>query len=208
MSGLLIHGVYSSDTLKTLQEKKIQEISFDLRGRSFNLVTFKDLLQLLKMMTTEKVFLTFENDRKETILSFLNLLKDQPFNFNLIFRDNLSGSFYQEMGRPYYWMFSPDSNWKDILEQDNAKGVLLPLQYQIHYAKMAEFWDLVDTNNLEVYLHAESFEQALFVNLDKDTRLSVDLTKEVENGFRQVDQDRIKNMRIWRSLNENSLGQR
>lgn len=207
MNSLLVHGVYDSDTLNTLKNVPVREFSFDLRGRSLNLVPFKDLLFLLQKLSGEEVFLTFENDRKETILSFLNLLKDTPFNFTLIFRDNLSANFYHEVGRPFYWMFQPDSHWEEILSLPDAKGVLLPLRYQNHYQQMPELWNLIDGKKLDVYLHAENFEQTLFMNLDQEIKLSVDLTPEVEKSFRRVDQEKLKRMKIWRWINENSAGQ-
>ena len=119
MNSLLIHGCYDSKTLDTLKNLGTKEIAFDLRGRSTNMVTFKDLKNLLKSTVLERVFLTFENDRKETILSFLNLLKDETVQINLIFRDHLAAEFYEEIPAPIFWMFNPEGDWKGILNLPN-----------------------------------------------------------------------------------------
>lgn len=208
MNSLLIHGCYDSKTLDTLKDLGIKEFSFDLRGRSLNLVPFHELTLLLKKLSTEQIFLTFENDRKETILSFLNMLKNVPFNFSLIFRDHQSPAFYSEIGQSFYWMFHPEGDWKSILSLNNAQGVILPVKFQNFYQKLPELWELIEERNLDVYLHADNFEQTLFMNLSQEIKLSLDLTSEVEQSYRAVDQEKLKNMKIWRKLNESSTGQR
>ena len=200
MNSLLIHGVYDSRTLMTLKGKGIKEFSFDLRGKSFNLIPFKDLQKLLKELSTEKVFLTFENDKQTTIDSILNLLESEPFKFYLIFRDHQSGSFYQEITSPYYWMFHPEGDWKMILSFEQCKGILLPLKFQKEYLNIPELWNLIEKKNLDVYLHAETFEETLFITHSQDINLSIDLSTEVEQSYRNVDQDKLSNMKIWSRL--------
>ena len=55
-----------------------------------------------------------------------------------------------------------------------------------------------------MYLHAENFEESLDLDLDEDLKFSLDLSPEIESGFRQVDQSKLKGMKIWRKLNESS----
>jgi hypothetical protein len=208
MNSLLVHGCYDSKTLETLKNLGTKELAFDLRGRSPNLITFRDLTALLSQLSTERVFLTFGDDRKETIISFLNLLKNESFSFTLIFRDHQDVNFYAELGMPFYWMFHPEGDWKNILTLPNAKGVLLPVRLQSHFQRIHELWDLIDQRNLDVFLHADTFEETSFLNLGQEIKLSLDLTNEVERSYRNVDQDRLKTMKIWRKLHENSAGQR
>lgn len=208
MNSLLIHGCYDSQTLDTLKDLGIKEFSFDMRGRSPNLIPFKVLTDILKKLSTEQVFLTFENDRKETVLSFMNLLKNEPFSFFLIFRDVQSSSYYEELKVPFYWMYHPDADWQSILNLENCRGVILPVKYQLHYQKLPEIWNLIDEKFLDVYLHAESFEETLFMNLGQEIKLSLDLTSEVEKSYRSIDLEKLKKMKIWRRLNESSAGQR
>lgn len=203
MNNLLIHGCYDSQTLDTLKNFGVKEFSFDLRGRSSNLVTFRDLIVLLGNLTSEKVYLTFENDRKETILSYLNILKDKPFTFELIFRDCQDSSYYQEIGKAFHWMYHPDGDWRSILGLSNCKGILLPLKFQSSYQRLPELWSYLDNKSLDVYLHAENYEQTAFMNLRGEARLSIDLCNEIEQSFRTVDQEKLKNMRFWRSFHEN-----
>jgi hypothetical protein len=208
MNSLLIHGCYDSKTLETLKNLGTKELAFDLRGRSSNLIPFRELTSLLKNLSTERIFLTFENDQKETIHSFLNLLKNEPFVFTLIFRDHQSVQFYKNLGLDFYWMFDAEGDWRAILSLPNAKGVLLPIKAQTHYQKLSAMWDLIEEKNLDVYLHADSFEQTLFMNLAQEIKLSLDLTKEIEQSYRNVDQEKLGHMKIWRRLNESFAGQR
>lgn len=203
MNSLLIHGVYDSQTLMTLKDKGITAFAFDLRGKSHNLIPFKELKNLLQKLTTEKVFLTFENDRKETINSFLDLLSKESFQFFLIFRDHQAPSYYAELHSPFYWMYDPEGDWKSILSLENCKGVLLPLKYQLEYKNTPALWELIEEREMDVYLHAETFEETLFISQLEDIHLSIDLSSEVENSYRQVDQEKLRNLKIWRRLNEN-----
>lgn len=207
MNSLLIHGCFDLKTLETLKELDIKKLSFDLRPRSLNLVTFRDFSKLLGKLSTEQVFVTFQDDKKETVHSYLSLLRNEPFTFTLIFRDSQPASFYKEINYPFYWMFNPDGDWQNILKLPNAKGVLLPLKWQGLYQKLPELWDLIDEERLDVYLHADNFEQTLFLNLGREIKVSVDLTTEVESSYRMVDQDKLKRMKIWRRFNESSARQ-
>lgn len=208
MKSLLINGCYDFETMKTIKSYGVEEFSFDLRARSPNLIPLKDLLILLReLRQEEKVFLSFENDKNETILSYLNILKKEPFKFFLLFRDKQSSSFYEELNRPFYWMFDPEGEWKEILLLENIEGVLLPLKYQAIYQNLPEMWDIIDQRHLDLYLHAGTFEETSFMSLNQDLKISIDLTSEVETSFRHVDQEKLKKMKIWRRLNENSAGQ-
>lgn len=207
MNSLLIHGCFDLKTLETLKELDIKKLSFDLRPRSLNLVTFRDFSKLLGKLSTEQVFVTFQDDKKETVHSYLSLLRNEPFTFTLIFRDSQPASFYKEINYPFYWMFNPEGDWQTILKLPNAKGVLLPLQWQGLYQKLPELWDLIDEERLDVYLHADNFEQTLFLNLGREIKVSVDLTNEVESSYRMVDQEKLKRMKIWRRFNESSARQ-
>jgi hypothetical protein len=207
MNSLLIHGCYDSNTLDTLKKLGITEYSFDLRARSSNLVVFKDLKVLIKSLSLEKVFLTFENDTKETVLSFLDLLRDRPITFKLIFRDVRPVEFYQDLAVPFLWMFNPAGDWKSILNLPNLKGILLPISFQDQFQRLPDLWDVIDRRNLNVYLHGNTFQEVMNLNLTKEINICLDLTAEVETSYRSVDQDKLKRMKIWRKLNENFAGQ-
>lgn len=203
MNSMLLHGCFDSETLLTLNKLGVKDFAFDLRARSPNLITFKELNNILSQFTHEQIFLTFGEDKKETIHSFLNLLKDRHNIFTLIMRDKKQAAFYSELNHPFYWMFEPDAAWKEILSLTNARGVLLPLKYQGIYHKIPELWSLIENRNLDAYLHAETFEETVFINLSEGIKLSLDLSHEVEKSFRRIDQDKLKCMKIWGRINEN-----
>lgn len=205
MKTLLVNGCYDLTTLKNLVSLGAVEFSFDLRSTSTNLIPYHQLLILLKEIHSSQIYLTFENDKKETILSFLNLLKNWPFQFELIFRDVQPLEYYQALGEPFYWMFQPAGDWRGILNLDNLKGIFLPLKWLQDYEQMDELWRLIDVRNLQVYLHADTFSEALHLKLSDDLNLSIDLTREIEKSYRVIDQDRLKNLKFWRKLNESPL---
>ncbi len=204
MNGLLLNGVYDVTTFDNLKARNVKEFAFDLRGRSPNLITFRELEVILPKLGDARAFLVFENDRRETILSFMNLLSGKNIDFTLLFRDSLEASFYADLKQPFYWMFNPSADWMKILEAPLAKGILLPLKYHTQYKNFPELWNLLDERNLDVYLHAETFEETVFMKLEGDIKLSLDLTSEIEKGFRQVDQEKLMNMKFWRKINEAS----
>jgi hypothetical protein len=207
MKSILIHGCYDSKTLENLLKLGATEFAFDLRGRSLNLIPFHELKNLLGLLTSKKVFLSFANDRIETINSYISLLKDFDFEFVLIFRDSQNDEFYKNIKTPFYWMFHPEGNWKSILQSPYIQGVMLPLSWNEHYQGQKGLWGLIEKNNLDVYIHAENFEDTAGISLDSEVKLGLDLTQEIETSFRSVDQRKLSEMKIWRRLNANSTGQ-
>lgn len=122
--------------------------------------------------------------------------------FLLEFRDQRPANFYNKLNRPFLWMFNPDGDWDNILRLKNIKGVLLPLKFQELYQSLPELWALIEAQELEIYLHADNFDEGNSLSFNHDIQISLDLGQEIENGFRSVDQERLKNMKFWRNLNE------
>jgi hypothetical protein len=207
MNTLLIHGCYDSKTLKTLKDSGTREFAFDLRARSSQLIPYKDLKNLLKEITGERIFLSFQNDRHETVNSYLNLLKDEPFKFIPLFRDSQNAEFYKSISAPFFWMFNPEGDWNSILKLSQIRGILLPVKWQMIYQNLPSFWSLIDEKRLEVYLHVDNFEETAGLSMEDGVKLSIDLTSELEIEFRKIDQEKLKNMKIWRKIDENSAGQ-
>ncbi len=203
MNHPLIHGVYDSETFHNLRNLGIKEFSFDLRGRSLNLIPMKVLKSFLDELKDHQVFLTFENDGHEVILSFLDLVKNHSLQCGLIFRDTQTPGFYQKLALPFYWMFQPQGDWKAIFTLPNLQGVFLPIKDQEFYKTQSHFWELIEDMGLDVFIHAQSFEEAQRMNLRDELKLSIDLGPEVEKSYRLVDQEKIKKMNFWRQINEN-----
>lgn len=207
MKSCLIHGCYDQTTLKTLLNSGKTQLAFDLRPRSSNLVTYADLNLMLDHIQSEEVVLVFANDLPTTIMSYLDLLKQKPHRFILEFRDNLPPAFYSSLDHDFFWMFHPDHDWRSILSLDRAKAVLLPLKYKAHYASLPELWRLIEEKNLRVILHGETLEEAGELLFNDGVEVSVDISAEVEERYRRVDQAKIKNSPFWRKLNENTARQ-
>ena len=207
MKSLLFHGCYDQSTFQTLNALGVSHFAFDMRARSPNLIPIHQLKTILPLIISEQVTLMFENDLPTTVASVLDILKSQPFKFKLEFRDNMPSSYYRSINHAFYWMFQPDSDWQEILLLPKLEGILLPLKWQEHYHRLGDLWSLIEKRNLKVFLHADNFSEANLLSTHNDVEVSLDLTSEVESGFRQVDQDKLRKIKFWRKLNENSVGQ-
>lgn len=204
---LLVHGVFDAITLKTLQGLKVSRIGFDLRGKSVNLIPFHVLKSLVPSLKAEYAYLTFENDKATTVNSFLSLLGPSKNKFTLEFRDSQHVSFYASLNHPFNWFFDPEGDWENILTLPQLKALVLPVKYQETYQHLPKLWQMIDARKLPVILHVESFSELDHYVDEKNLTLSVDLGKEMEMGFRQVDQFRLFNLSIWRSFYEIASGQ-
>lgn len=204
---MLIHGVFDATTLKTLQALNVTRVGFDLRGKSLNLIPFHVLKSLIPHMNFKGHYLTFENDKATTIESFLNLLGPDKNKFEIEFRDALPASFYANIKHHFTWFFNPDADWENILRLEHLKMLVLPVKYQEIYQSLPALWQLIEARDLQVSLHVESFSELELYVHDKTLNLSVDLGKEMEIGFRQVDQFRLMNLGIWRTNYEIASGQ-
>lgn len=203
---LIIHGVYDAATLKTLQQLKVSQLGFDLRGRSLNLIPFHVLKSLCPDLS-QKAYLTFENDLESTVGSFLNLLGTDKNKFSLEFRDNQPARYYNSFAHPYTWFFRPDGDWASILESENLESLVLPVNFKSQYQNLPKMWHIIQERVLPVILHVESFADIGLYQREKNLTLSVDLGREFESGFRKIDQARLQNLSIWRNLNETFAGQ-
>ena len=204
MKSFLINGCYDQPTLRTLLELGIHQIGFDLRGFSPNLIPFNQLKDLLLKLPFQDTHLVFQNDKAQTVLSFLDMLKSTPGQITLQFRDRLEPEFYQSLNTPFVWMFHPEADWKSILRIPALKGVLLPVRWKSFYSTSPELWALLEKQSVDIFLHAENFNEALSIEPQHDLKISVDLSLEVEKGFRTVDQELLKKLRIW-SMHENII---
>lgn len=204
---LLIHGVFDAATLKTLQSLNCSRIGFDLRGKSVNLIPFHVLKSLIPNFKLAQASLMFENDKATTVNSFLALLGEEKNKFELEFRDNQHVSYYANFNHPFTWMFDPEGDWENILTLPQLKSIILPVKYKEFYQNLPKLWQMIDYRKLPVVLHVDSFAELEMYVGEKDLTLSVDLGKEMEIGFRQIDQFRLINLSIWRTTYEIASGQ-
>ena len=204
---LLVHGVFDATTLKTLHALNVPALGFDLRGKSLNLIPFHVLKSLVPSFKSRKYYLTFENDKPSTVISFLSLLGDDKNKFELEFRDQQHVSYYASINHPFTWFFDPEGDWENILTLPGLQALVLPVKYKDIYQNLPKLWLMIHARDLKVILHVESFlDLELYVH-EKNLNLSVDLGKEMEIGFRQIDQFRLTNLSIWRTTYEIASGQ-
>ena len=117
-------------------------------------------------------------------------------NLELEFRDSQSSQYYALTGHPFFWFWRPEGDWRNILELPNLRGVILSTKDRGSLLE-AEFWELLQENSLEVYIHAESLSEAETLARDPELSLSIDLSSEVETGYRRVDQEKLRNHKLW-----------
>ena len=202
MKLLLVNGIYDDITLKTLNHLGVDVYGFDLRARSSNLIPYSRLNACLEQIKDSRVILNFENDLSATVLSFLNLLQPHKREFDLLFRDHQPANYYEDLNKPFHWMFHPEGDWYSILQLRNLKGLFLPLKWQMHYQNIPKLWEMIENRKLEIFIHADSFSEIGKMSTLDQVTLSVDLGFEVENSYRSIDQERLKKMRIWKGKNE------
>lgn len=207
MKGLLVHGCYDTKTFRTLETLGVDYLGFDLRARSMNLITLKNLKEILPELRSREAVLVFENDSCETIHSYLDLLKDSGKSFLLEFRDKKSKDFYEGIAKPFIWHFSPDADWKEIISASNCEGIILPLKYQSLFQDLPHLWTLIDEYRLRIWLHAETFEECEFFHGKENIQGSIDLGVDLHVATRTIDQVLLKNLKFWRKVNECPAGQ-
>ena len=66
---------------------------------------------------------------------------------------------------------------------------------------------MIQERNLKVVLHVESFSDLELYVHEKNLSLSIDLGKEMELGFRRIDQNRLLNLNVWRKNYASVAGQ-
>lgn len=204
---LLIHGIHDAQTLTTIRSKSSARLGFDLRARSPQLVPFSQLLEMIPHLKGDRFHIMFGEDRESTILSFLDLLKNFKQQVVVEFRDSQKAEFYHKIGHDFYWYFNPAGDWKNIVQLPTLKGLILPTEWRAFYQTTSSLWDIIEQRQLDVYLQPSTVEELEDLATDQSTRLSFDLNQEVESGYRKVDQERLRKLKIWR-MNEDSVGQR
>jgi hypothetical protein len=204
---ILVQGIYDPQTFKNLQLLPVGRMAFDLRGKSLNLIPFHVLKSLIPMFKQHKNYLIFENDKLTTVVSFLSLLGNDKFKFELQFRDQQSPAFYSSLQHPFGWFFAPTAQWQEIMQNPWLRTIYIPVSLKDELRHLPKFWDLTQEHSIEVILQVNSFSELDLYNREKNLTLSVDLGKELEISFRQIDQNLLFNLSIWRNGHESAAGE-
>jgi len=167
-----------------------------MRPQSPNLVTFGELKKILSGRVLERAILVFENEKLSTIVSAVDLLRDSGTRLELEFRDSQSSQYYELTKLPFFWVWRPEGDWRNILELSNLKGIILPTKSRSSLMD-AEFWDLLQKKSVEVYIHADSLAEAEALALDPELSLSLDLSRDIETSYRKVDLEKLRNHKLW-----------
>lgn len=192
MNQLLINGCFDRATFQMLKSLGVKRFGFDFRPRSTSLITFDEINFILSQSSDETFYLIFEDEKEEIIKSTLDLLKVHQKSFILQFRDRKSLKFYQQLGRPVVWMFDPDCDWKEILNLDNVKGVILPYELSSFFQVRPDLWEIIEYRNLEVILHAKTAADISLLSTQDDVFLSFDLENHFMKSYRNVNQVRLR----------------
>ena len=184
MDRLIVNGCYERQAFEHLRALGVVEFGFDLRGLSENLVIFSELQAIQASITVEKSYLIFENDRPQTILSFLDLFKKIPQQ--LIFTDQLQSSYYDSFRTPFYWTFHPFADWRNVLESSYLRGVILPMKFKKELQEFPFLWEQLEKRSLEVILGPETRDEFSQI-MQTRSFVSLDLNRNWHLGYRKLD---------------------
>jgi hypothetical protein len=204
MKNFLVNGCYDQTTFRVLSELGVEKFAFDLRPTSLNFISFKDLQTLLDDFRGQEIILIFQNESQAVIFSFLDLLKKNNLKFILQFRDQKDPGFYHALKTSWLWMFDPKAQWREILTLPYLEGVLLPYKWRSQYSEWDELWEIIDQQRLNVFIHAEDFEEALRIKKSEGLQISVDIDQKVEKRYRSIDIELLKNICFRSQFNEDS----
>jgi hypothetical protein len=196
MKSIIVHGCYDQETFSTLKHLGIKKLGFDLRVRSAQFIKTRDLTMIMNQLQEEEAFFVFEDESLPVIESYLDIMKGFSSKITLELRDNKNFRFYQSLKRDFLWMFRADGDWRNILSCQNLKGVILPLEHKEFYHSSSELWTMIDELGLEVYLHSKNTSELLSYEVP-EIFMSYDLGSDVETSYRSVNQQNLKNLKIW-----------
>lgn len=196
MDSIIVHGCYDQDTFTTLRHLGIKKLGFDLRVTSTQFIKTRDLSYFMDQLHEEKAYFIFEDETPAVIDSYLDILKKHEDKIILEFRDNKNYRYYHSLQRDFVWMFRLDSDWRGILSCKNLKGVILPLEHKEFYRQSLELWNMIEEFQIEVYLHSK-ISSELRSHQEHGILMSYDLGAEVENSYRSINQQNLKNLKIW-----------
>jgi hypothetical protein len=193
MDRLIVNGCYERQTFEHLRASGIVEFGFDLRGLSENLIVFSELQAIQQSITHEKSYLIFENDRPQTVTSFLDLFKTT--SKHLIFTDQLNANYYDSFRTPFYWTFHPLANWRDIFEATYLRGVIFPMKFKEELQDFPFMWDQVEKRSLEVFLSPETRDELSQI-MQTRSFVSLDLNRSWHSSYRKLDLDSLSAIKL------------
>ena len=195
MDRLIVNGCYQRQDFEHLKASGVVEFGFDLRSRSENLVIFSELQAIQHSITTEISYLIFQNDRPETVRSFLDLFKKS--SKQLIFTDQLNANYYDSFATPFYWTFHPLADWRNIFESTYLRGVIFPMKYREDLQGLPFLWESIDKRQLEVFLSPETRDE-LDQIMHTSSFISLDLNRHWHSSYRHLDLDSLSALKLRR----------
>jgi hypothetical protein len=213
---LRLDGLYDIRTLKFALEQGVYEFGIDFVPTSLNFCQLQVLIELINESNDQgkRFFLKFKNDNEWVISKILeDMNKNFPFMHETVypieFWDIRGPEFFDNFEHPYYWGYSPEGNFKKVLEGKNLVGIILDYEIldEMYLSGrinsfIQTFYQLTREKSLDVVLKtkwASQYIPSLFDGLEFDS-ISVPIDESVEICYRNVNLKKIEqNLKYYRS---------
>ena len=151
-----LDGIYNCETLDAARSLGVKSFQFDFRPLSLNFLqlhVFQEMIDDLPQ-NKEKLFLHFSNEKSfliKKVVEDLNKVIEKSSSTSemvLEFSDEKDAGFYDQFEVPFYWHYSPGSNFDEVLQCYNLRGVVWSLDLLNEFDKSRslelifdQFWD-------------------------------------------------------------------
>ena len=137
-----LEGVYDDMMVSFMEQKGIEECTFDFRPKSFNFIQkyrFEDIMAK-HYLASNRYYLHFCDEKDyviKRVIEDLSILPGSSMirqdNIFLEFSDNQTSSWYDHFGLPIYWHYNSCDNIDDILDTRNLQGIVLNFKFLDDY---------------------------------------------------------------------------
>jgi hypothetical protein len=213
-----LNGIIDELILEQALSLDIRHLGFDFRPTSFQFLQHYRFLELLdKFYSPElRFYLHFCDEQDFVIQKFIEdcdeLLKTKPgylglsSHLSLEFSDRGKSSFYRKFQLPHLWHYREDALLSDYLESQYLSGLELNFS-ELEEVRLYKPWEIYCLDLLKQIKPKPGHTRvSLLLHLDWDQSpfdslfdllpidlISLDINQKVEQSYRHVDFDKLKN---------------
>lgn len=141
---LHLDGITKSISIEQLRHTPVKTFGFDLRPKSFNFTTIKNIAEIISQYPTENYRLIFEN---ESGFNISELLKKVDFDNSDVSIEICGSVDFQELeklGISYSWRFHEGARFSDIKKAKKLKSIVIPHKTLEFYFERGELYGFLD----------------------------------------------------------------
>ena len=203
-----LKGITGSAPIEHFNSLPVKTYAFDLRPKSFNFTSIKNINGVITSFPLERYRLIFENEAIFNIQEILKKITDSEVVTMLEICGNINFEDVDHVGFPYCWRFNEDAKFSDIKKAKNLDTIVLPHSVLEFYSDRGELFGFLNLFNDEHFAETEfellldwdsslldsSFEQLKF------SSLSFEINSKVEISYQNPDLKLMKS-EIYKTLN-------